>query len=287
MQDKLEEVIARSEAKKLVVAPSSDQILELISYRTLDKSDIPAIRKFQRVIAEEFKINLVVIGGGYGCTKIAFHLDKASPDEVRILIQDLLESEVFREEALKVDFEIAIVRNPDARVILKNGKNESLSNNQGILLFCSYSHKDEEHKESLDNHLSALKRQGFVNFWHDRLISAGDQWEDAIDENLEEAEVILLLISADFLASEYCYGKEMNRALARHNLRESKVIPIIVRPVDWQQTPFAKLQVIPKDGRAITLWDNQDEAWSLVAKEIRRSILKIYKSKGAFRTARH
>lgn len=285
-QDKLEEVISRSETRKLVAMPSSDQILELISYRTLNKDDIPAIRNFQRKVAEDFNINLLVVGGGYGCTKIAFHLENASPEEVRILIQDLLESEMFRKAALKVDFELAIVRNPDARIVLKNGKNESLSNNQGVLLFCSYARADEDYKESLDNHLAALKKQGFVQVWHDRLIPAGEQWKDTIDEKLDEAAVILLLISSDFMASEYCYGKEMTRALERHDLREAKVVPIIVRPVDWQSAPFAKLQAIPKDGKAITIWDNEDEAWTSVAKEIRRSILGIYKSKGAYRTAR-
>jgi hypothetical protein len=285
MKDKLEEVIALSEAKKLVAIPSSDKVLELISYRTFDKHDIKAIRRFQAIIAEEFKIQLVVIGGGYGCTKIIFHLDKASPDEVRIMIQELLESSMFREAALNVDFEIAIVRNPDARIVLKNGKSESLSNNQGILLFCSYSHKDEEYKETLNNHLSALKRQGYIKVWHDRLITAGEEWEDTIDKNLEDASVVLLLISSDFLASDYCYSKEMTRALERHKLKDAVVIPIIVRPVDWQQAPFAKLQAIPKDGRAITLWDNEDEAWSLVAKEIRTRILKMYNSNGAYRTA--
>ena len=285
MYDKLQEVIDRSESRKLVALPSSDQILELISYRTMDRRDIPAIRNFQRAIAEKFNLNLVVIGGGYGCTKIAFHLDGASPEEVRVLIQQLLENPLFRSEALKVDFEIAIVRNPDARIMLKNGHNESLSNDQGILLFCSYSHRDEEHRKTLDSHLSALKRQGFVRVWHDQLIGPGEEWNQVIDEKIEEAGIILLLISADFLASEYCYGKELQRAIERHDSRQAKIVPVIVRPVDWQQTPFAKLKALPKDGQAVTLWKNQDEAWSQVAKEIRLAILKMYKTKGAVRTA--
>ncbi len=275
MEDKLDEVINRSIAKKFVSSPTSEQTLELISLRTFDKSDVQSVRKFQAAIAERFNIDLVVAGGGYGCTKVAFKLEGVSPEEARIQIQKLLESELFREEALKVDFQIAIGRNPDIRVNLKNGVIESLAGGQGLLLFCSYAHEDKEHRNNLEKHLTLLKRQGFIRLWHDQRIMAGENFEDEIDENLGYADVILLLISVDFIASDYCYSKEMARALARHQSGEAQVIPIIVRPVDWETAPFAKLKVLPEDGQAVALWENQDEVWMSIAKEIRMVVVKI------------
>ena len=89
----------------------------------------------------------------------------------------------------------------------------------------------------------------------------GDEWADEIDDNLDRADIILLLISADFIASDYCYEKEMQRAMARHNNSEAVVIPIILRPTDWQNTPFSKLQFLPKDGEPVTQWRDRDAAW--------------------------
>jgi hypothetical protein len=78
-----------------------------------------------------------------------------------------------------------------------------------------------------------------VTSWHDRLILPGTDWAHVVDAHLMEAQVILLLISPDFLASDYCYGVEMQRAIARHATQEAQVIPILLRPVDWEDAPFA------------------------------------------------
>src|SRR6266571_1838714 len=144
-----------------------------------------------------------------------------------------------------------------------------------LKLFYSYSHKDEELRKELENHLSILKRQGIVSEWHDRNIEAGDDWAAEIDNNLDEADVILLLVSADFLASEYCYSKEVKRALTRHEKGDVKVIPIILRPVDWQGAPFADLQALPKDAKPVTTWPNRDEAFTNVARGIRLVLQKL------------
>jgi hypothetical protein len=113
---------------------------------------------------------------------------------------------------------------------------------KSIRCFISYSHQDEEMREALDKHLSALKRDGFIEAWDDRMITAGREWEGEIDRNLESASVILLLVSADFIASDYCYDKEMRRSLELHASGEARVIPVIIRPVDWQGLPFSRLQ---------------------------------------------
>ena len=141
-----------------------------------------------------------------------------------------------------------------------------------VRLFYSYSHEDESLRDELAKHLSSLKRQGIIAEWHDRRIGAGDEWKGAIDENLEEAQIILLLVSSSFLASDYCWDVETKRALERHNLGDAKVIPVILRPCDWHGAPFAKLQSLPMDGKSITSWANRDEAFTNVALGIRRAI---------------
>jgi hypothetical protein len=105
---------------------------------------------------------------------------------------------------------------------------------QPIELFYSYAHSDERLRKRLETHLSALRRQGVITEWHDRKIVAGTDWKQSIDAHLMTAKIILLLISPDFLASDYCYGVEMQRALARHAAGKASVIPVILRPVDWQ-----------------------------------------------------
>jgi hypothetical protein len=144
------------------------------------------------------------------------------------------------------------------------------ANPGAIAVFFSYSHKDEVLRDKLATHLKLLERQGVIQQWHDRQILAGTEWKGEIDGNLEAAQIILLLISADFLASDYCYDLEMGRALERHDAGAARVIPIVLRPVDnlWK-APFGKLQALPTDGKAVTLWDNQDAAFADVAKGIR------------------
>ncbi|WP_437820317.1 outer membrane protein assembly factor BamB family protein [Sorangium sp. So ce1078] len=141
-----------------------------------------------------------------------------------------------------------------------------------IRLFFSYSHKDEALRDELETHLALLKREGLLQSWHDRRIGAGDEWAGQIDRNLDEAEVILLLVSADFLASDYCFDREMKRALARCDAGQARVIPVVLRKTDWHSAPFARLQALPKDGRPVTLWQDRDEAWTDVALGIRRAI---------------
>jgi hypothetical protein len=142
-------------------------------------------------------------------------------------------------------------------------------------LFISYSHKDEGLREKLGAHLSLLKRQGFIDEWHDRRITAGQEWAGEIDDNLDSDAIILLLVSADFLASDYCYDREMKRALDRHDAGEARVIPVILRKVDWAGAPFAHLQALPKDGKPVKSWADEDEAFTDVALGIRKVVEEI------------
>jgi tetratricopeptide (TPR) repeat protein len=144
-----------------------------------------------------------------------------------------------------------------------------------IEVFYSYAHKDETFRNKLETHLSLLRRQGLITEWHDRHILPGADWSQAIDDHLEHASVILLLISADFLASDYSFGIEMQRALERHQANEARVIPILLRPVDWDNAPFAHLQALPTGAKPITTWRNRDAAFTDVAAGIRRVIEEL------------
>jgi hypothetical protein len=115
--------------------------------------------------------------------------------------------------------------------------------------------------------LKLLQRQAVISTWHDRKIPAGNEWDREIDRHLERAKIILLLISADFIASEYCCGKDL--ALQRHESGETIVVPIMLRSCDWRSAPFGKLQGLPKEMRPVTAWEDRDAAWTNVALGIR------------------
>ena len=144
-----------------------------------------------------------------------------------------------------------------------------------VTLFYCYSHEDQDLRDQLEKHLAALKRSGQVTSWHDRKIEPGMAWSAEIADNLDKADIVLLLISSGFLASDYCHEIEMKHALERHHLGETNVVPVILRPVDWSGTEFASLQALPRDGKPITTWANIDEAFLDVAEGIRRLVLSI------------
>lgn len=141
-------------------------------------------------------------------------------------------------------------------------------------LFFSYSHRDEKLRDRLEVHLAALRREGLIDVWHDRRIPAGDDFADRIDENLERADIILLLVSADFIASRYCYEIEMTRAMERHAAGEARVIPVILDFCEWHGTPFGRLQAVPRDGRPVAAWGNLNEAFLNTVTAIRAVLPK-------------
>jgi TIR domain len=147
-----------------------------------------------------------------------------------------------------------------------------------IEVFFSYSHKDEKLREELEKHLSLLRRDGVIASWHDRKISAGTQWAGQIDKHLDTANVILLLISANFLSSDYCYDIEMKRAIERHDMGEARVIPIILRACDWKGAPFGHIQALPKDAKPVTSWRSRDQAFSDVAQGIKKVVGELMES---------
>jgi TIR domain len=146
-------------------------------------------------------------------------------------------------------------------------------------LFVSYSHADESLKSELIKHLEPLRRLNLIEAWNDRQIKAGDEWDKKISANLEKADIILLLVSIDFINSAYCYDVELDRALELHESGKAVVIPVILRNCLWSYTPFAKLQALPKDAKAISTWHDHDEAFASVAESVRVAAQKLLETR--------
>jgi TIR domain/Domain of unknown function (DUF4062) len=142
----------------------------------------------------------------------------------------------------------------------------------GMTSFLSYSHKDERYLRQLDTALSQLRRNGQISAWHDRKILPGDKWEHTIDERFDSSDLILFLVSPDFLASDYAYGREMSRAMERRESGSAILVPIILRASDWPSSPLGSLQALPSNARPVLSWGNRDEAWLDVVQGLRRMI---------------
>jgi tetratricopeptide (TPR) repeat protein len=155
-----------------------------------------------------------------------------------------------------------------------------------LKLFYCYAHEDKGLRTLLEKHLASLKQSDLISDWSDRNINAGQEWAKEIDTRLNTADIILLLISPDFLASEYCSSKEMKRALERHENESAYVIPIILRPVDFEGTPFSKLLALPTDAIPVRhpKWHTRDEAFVDIAQG-KRKIVKSLLSKQSLNEA--
>ena len=141
--------------------------------------------------------------------------------------------------------------------------------NTSLSIFYCYAREDKALRDQLEKHLSPLQRSGQISDWYDGEIVPGTPWNEEITMQLNAAHIILLLISSDFIASDYCYSKEMMRAMERHQAREASVVPIILRPAVWDNMPIAGLQVLPSGGKAVSSWSNVDEAFHDVVQGIR------------------
>jgi internalin A len=199
--------------------------------------------------------------------------------EKQHLYQDLVAYERSGEVEVKDVVKGQVIRTSIKQLLngvdLPEQRSNSMDTIQSVKVFYSYSHKDETLRDELETHLTLLKRQGFIESWHDRCILAGQEIDEKIDTNLQAADIILLLVSADFIASKYCYETEMTAALSKHKNGEAVVIPIIVRSVDWTDAPIGKLLALPTDGKAVSTWRDRDEAWKNVAQGIKKVVKDI------------
>ncbi len=142
-------------------------------------------------------------------------------------------------------------------------------------VFCCYAREDQEMLVHLKKHLVPLERQGQITIWSDTNLNAGVEWEKELHQHLESADIILLLISPDFMASDYCYSTEMGRALARHNEGNAVVIPMLLRSTFWQNAPFAKLQMVPMNAKPLTSWPDRDDAFHNITMQINQAVSEL------------
>ena len=136
--------------------------------------------------------------------------------------------------------------------------------------FISYSHRDEKALERLHTHLAMLRRENLIISWYDREILAGGEIDRDVSSNLADSDLFLALVSPDFLASNYCYEREMEVALKRHQDSSLRIIPIILEPCDWKSSPLGQIKALPKDGKPISLWTNENVAYLDIVTELRR-----------------
>jgi hypothetical protein len=153
-----------------------------------------------------------------------------------------------------------------------------------LKVFVSYAHEDEPYKQTLQDHLSALRKEGLIEVWHDRILEPGALFDTEIEERLDKADIVLLLVSRAFLASDYCSSKEASRAVDRAKRGLTKVVPVIVKPCDWlpapfgseeTKTPLGRFTALPTDGRPIVdrhHWGNEDFAFLDVVEGLRKIV---------------
>ena len=151
-----------------------------------------------------------------------------------------------------------------------------------VEVFCSFAEADAQLLEQLERHLGVLQQEKVITIWNKRQVVAGSDWKVELDQHLNTASIILLLISSDFLASGYQYGIELQRAMQRHDTREAHMIPILVRPCDWIYTPFGEFQIVPRNEKAVTTWRNRDEAFTEIVMEVRAALADVQQIKGKF-----
>lgn len=197
-------------------------------------------------------------------------------------ISDLLELEQQRQaleqeladlppgDARRMELRAALERNTDER--LRAAQHEQSKRQKAASVFVSYARKDEQLLEKLRDHLGGLRTGGYIKDWTDGRIVPGQEWEPEITRRLDEADIILLLITSSFLGSEFIGRVELSRALDRHRHGEAVVIPVILRPADWQSTDLAGLQALPKGAKAVTTWADTDAAYVDVAHGVRRAV---------------
>lgn len=132
-------------------------------------------------------------------------------------------------------------------------------------IFLSYAERDAPHRERLERHLSALQQPGTITLWHEDCAIPGANKQRTAAQHLESADIVLSLLSADYLASKWAKKPEQDLMLARHQRGELLIIPVLVRPVHWETTAFARLQALPSNGKPVTIWRKPDAAWANVA----------------------
>lgn len=144
-----------------------------------------------------------------------------------------------------------------------------------VKIFIYYNRADEKYKDTLKTHLKIFEREKLITLWDDKGIRAGEEWDKVIKKNLESADIVLFLVSADFIASDYINDVEIKRALIRYEKGQQIIVPILLRPCDFKRLPLSKFQALPDNLKFISTWKDQDEAWNNVTDELRKLVESI------------
>lgn len=248
---------------------------ELLSDRHLTRDDYPAVRRLLKEVSEQLEIELVVTGGMYGCTKLFIDAEAASDAEKRRLLEELFSDPNFADMARRAGFSALLIRDPYVYKTLTTGSMVGEPPPATVSAFVSYAHEDQEHCAALAKHLSNMVKQKLIRAWVDREVLAGGMWNAGIHSAMESAELFICLVSADFIASNYCWDIEVPYALSRQRSGVARTVPVIVRPVDWQETALSALQAVPSGARPVTLWPDRDEAWTDVVTHLRRLVREL------------
>jgi O-acetyl-ADP-ribose deacetylase (regulator of RNase III) len=177
------------------------------------------------------------------------------------------------------ELRVALERNTDQRI--QAAQREHSSRRKAASVFVSYAHEDEAVRKKLSDHLGGLRHGGFIKDWCDGQIIPGQEWAPEIIRRLGEADIILLLVTASFLGSEFIGTVELATALDRHRRGEAIVIPVILRPADWQSTGLKGLQALPKNGRPVSSWSDSDTAYVDIAQGLRHTVDAWRSAKGS------
>jgi TIR domain/Macro domain len=163
---------------------------------------------------------------------------------------------------------------------LRAAQRAQTSRQKAAAVFVSYAREDEQLRRKLSNHLGGLRQGGYISEWSDGQIIPGQEWAPEIVRQLDEADIILLLITDSFLGSDFIGRVELARALERHRRGEAIVIPVILKPADWQSTGLAGLQALPKDSKPVSTWADHDTAYLNIAQGLHRTIDKWRATQG-------
>jgi O-acetyl-ADP-ribose deacetylase (regulator of RNase III) len=209
------------------------------------------------------------------------------PEQPQAVVSDLLSLEQQRQAleqelvdlqqgegdtAREAELRAALEQNTDER--LRAARREQRSRSKAACVFVSYAREDERLRDKLSDHLGGLRTGGYISQWNDGQIVPGQEWAPEIIRRLDEADIILMLVTSSFLGSEYIGRVELARALERHRRGEVIVIPVILKPADWQSAGLEGLQALPKDGKAVSTWSDQDAAFLNIAQGLRRAVDK-------------
>lgn len=172
--------------------------------------------------------------------------------------------------AREAELRAALEQNTDQR--LRAAQREQSRRGEAASVFVSYAREDEGMLKKLSDHLGGLHHGGYIKDWSDGQVLPGHEWAPEIIRRLDEADIILLLVTSSFLGSGFIGGVEFTRALERHRRGEAIVIPVILKPADWLSTSLAELQALPKDGKAVSTWSDRDAAYLDIARGLRHTI---------------